>query len=635
MSKKTPRAPAAPWKVASFSSLMLIVVCGGSTYFFFRMFGLSMGLQPFVPTLQWFQTQVWENATSVDGTLFLMLPLAAMFVFAIVISHLVLVHVLRRYRKYLDSGHDFKELLSTIKDIKDLRDRQRIDKIRNQPELRKFLLRMREAVEKRSVEFEEKEKDFEISLRLAEKTKEEQALLRMTRECETLYEAIRRAPDFPMNLDISTIGLKRVEGAIRDALGRVGTATDRGALERAVTTLEKTNSAMRAEIVSLAGELREGAHAAKEIERLVARHSGNGHGITSVDPSVFERRVRSVVEVCESLERLSVTLEELGEEARGVAINTALQAGSGDGTQADLIQLAEDVKDVATRFNEMSRSYINLTQGLKGSMTTLGAEVNQLVGAIHDSTDAGGPDEVRGSVAGKISHWGERLMLMAERVEGARSTHHEAARPAPEEPEQEVSHTAFRTPEQEFSATTFKMPETTTAATATDTVATETAGTVGEPRAGDFELSGPEFPDTDESQHTEATVDDEFGTQVGEEELFVDLGGESASATGEVDELLRDESLSGGTVDAPLKNMTGGTVAGETIEDHKPPTVADTTSRGPEREVFTEGFELETHRHSNKQTGSTADAVGSSGKDDAVFDLYELGAVDYDPAVHG
>ena len=78
--------------------------------------------------------------------------------------------------------------------------------------------------------------------------------------------------------------------------------------------------------------------------------------------------IRGALDNLKSLEGLSRSLEALSEETKGIAISTALHAGSGEGTQEDLIRLAEDVKEIAVRFKEGTERFSQVSSGMRSSI---------------------------------------------------------------------------------------------------------------------------------------------------------------------------------------------------------------------------------------------------------------------------
>jgi hypothetical protein len=110
---------------------------------------------------------------------------------------------------------------------------------------------------------------------------------------------------------------------------------------------------------------------------------------------------------------------ELGEEAKGIAISTALQAGSGEGTLADLIQLAEDVREIATKFADMAQSFKAATNQVKSSVASLeifSGPSGKRGSMLEDVVSAAG------SLANKVSLWVERVLILSDKMKNIEQT---------------------------------------------------------------------------------------------------------------------------------------------------------------------------------------------------------------------
>jgi len=57
-----------------------------------------------------------------------------------VAAHVLVAGAVKRYTRYVDSGTEYKQLLKSIKTIDDLEDGERLEQLKQHPELREFLL---------------------------------------------------------------------------------------------------------------------------------------------------------------------------------------------------------------------------------------------------------------------------------------------------------------------------------------------------------------------------------------------------------------------------------------------------------------------------------------------------------------
>lgn len=438
MKPTKPPVLTSPWKIGFFVSLMLVVVGSGVAYFFLRQMEIAWNFP------EWGNWNGWlDMVTHPEGPIVEMWPLLAIVGLTSLLSYIVITQAVRKYKGYLDSGLDYKHLLASIREIDDLEDRSRVDRLmKNHPELKNFLLNARSTVADKVRELDELEADLQRLTKNSVAEVEAQMEERFGVQCNRLVSAIQGATNsFPELMDVTTPELKRVEEAIRKALtGRM----DRADHDAAITQLKAANDAARKEVESVAQEIQDGIKTVREIE------SSLGEVTSAPAPKINTESTRQDLEKLtasfKEIEQLSARLDGIGDEAKGIAINTALKAGSGKGTQADLIQLAEDVKEVAAKFSDVAKSYADLTTTMSGSVTSIGANLNQLPGAA----DAGSSPSLE-PLAAKMSRWLERGMVLSEKVKqlGAslvQAAAEEKAQPAGrEQPQFETDDYGFET----------------------------------------------------------------------------------------------------------------------------------------------------------------------------------------------
>ena len=141
MKRTKPPALTSPSKIGFFVSLMLVFVSVGVTYFFVHEFEVSWN---------WMDRNEWMGVVKGEGFLFDMLPLLAIVVVCSLTSYLVTVRAVRKYKRYLDSGLDYRNLLSRLKDIDTLEDKAKIEKLQNHPELKRLLLGLSDSLAERT-----------------------------------------------------------------------------------------------------------------------------------------------------------------------------------------------------------------------------------------------------------------------------------------------------------------------------------------------------------------------------------------------------------------------------------------------------------------------------------------------------
>jgi len=399
-----------PWKIGFFVSLMLVVVSAAVAYFFSRKMGTSWA---------WPHGGDWagllEDTMRGQGFLFDMWPVLAVVGLTSLVSYVAITRAVRKYKRYLESGLDYRQLLASLRDIKDLEDKSQIDKLRNHPELRDCLLKVREALAKRSADLDEQRKTLEKTAREKTEGMEKDLGKRLDVECGQLVGAVESATrgGFPTNVNVSMPELKGVEEALRGAFSRQVSQTDH---EAAVSALQTANDSARKQLARIGGKLEEGIETARDIEQRLAGMVSAGSSAGGPESATIQQDFEALRSSLAEVDQLSASLGVIGEEAKGVAINTALKAGSGKGTQADLIQLAEDVKEVAARFNKLSKSYLSATEGISKSVTSVEATLNRTVDSASSESSAS-------SMAERMSRWVESILILSEKTKKGGESH--------------------------------------------------------------------------------------------------------------------------------------------------------------------------------------------------------------------
>src|SRR5262249_19612260 len=138
-----------------------------------------------------------------------------------------------------------------------------------------------------------------------------------------------------------------------------------------------------------------GAGGAGEVEQAVGARQNRG-GAAKAPPAAnaaaLQKRIDAVAEA----------LLVLGEEAKRIAIASALQASGG--SEADHIKVADELKVLATRFNTVARHWGETAPALKEIVAGSGRQA-----ANNDSPAAA-------QAAHRARLWGERAVAMNEHV---------------------------------------------------------------------------------------------------------------------------------------------------------------------------------------------------------------------------
>lgn len=523
--RSKPPVLTSPWKIGFFVSLMLVVVGSSVTYFFMRETQVA-----WVAPLWTDWQSVLQNATTGEGMIFRLWPLAAIIGFTSLLSYVAITQAVRKYKSYLDSGLDYKHLLASIREINDLDDESRFETLENHPELREFLTRIRGAIIRRTQELDERETLLEERVRKERETSKRSDVERFDKRAAT----VPLRPANELRADGSTAHIENI-----------------------VPQVEKL------------------IEAGRQMERHLSGVTAAGASETPDASAAVRPDMARLSASLDEIKRLSATMNAMGEEARSVAINTAIKAGSGAGTQADLIDLAEDVKDVAAKFGELSKSYMKMSDTAKGCIGAIETGLNRHIDNVGGT--AGRQHSIQ-TASSKVSRCVEDLVMTFAKMKGS--------------PPPSVLLRPERSPEIEVSAVPPNVNE------------------------YGFEIMGPR-PILSASK-----------------EMPFDLQDIQKAS---------DALLSETDTDGDMFADLGATVPPEKVNEEDP----NRTERGKRRQVDrseaparrrsgkTQEFKLDRHFVDLPPGGGqteTPTVASDHGAD--VIDLYALGAVDYDPALH-
>lgn len=601
MKRTKPPALTSPWKIGFFVSLMLVFVAIGVAYFFTR----TLGTPWTWPQLSEWRTIV-DNIKHGQGVLVESWPLLVLVGATSLVSYLAITQAVRKYKRYLDSGHDYKRLLATIREIEDLSDDGRIAELHNHSELRDFLTRIRSDYEERTRMLDEREKALEGRVMATEKKKEEELSSDLNEQCGRLIEAIvrSRTAGFPDDVGVTLPELTLVEDAIRNALavasagGDLGTSVERqsGDLTRlrdGVESAWRELQAMSREVKALEAETRKTA-------------SRSTDSVDAVDAESAQHDIDAFLSSCSELEKLSAHVAALGEETRSVAINTALQAGSGRAKETDLVKLAEDVKDLAASYGQLSKSMSKQVNHAKRSAGNIEAAGRGGAGSVSE-----GPR----SIGAKLSMIAERIMVVTEKVKRLVSAPNEAGATG------EIVSDARDLGGDDGEFTSRRGGE----FTPLDNDGFESMDTGGSIFSSDREMDEEDFEVSGKGFGSDASEDDG---------MFAELSERRSAPASDSMEISENEfAMDIPETDAPRRKP----------EPPKPPKPSPKAPAAreprpvPSRKetIDTSGLELESGFGQQEAAPAKPTVASKTDKAADIIDLYELGAVDYDPVAHG
>ncbi|HXS08738.1 MAG TPA: hypothetical protein VN852_02030 [Candidatus Krumholzibacteria bacterium] len=381
MDRKKPKLTS-PWKVGFLVALLLVVTALGVSYFITGTFGITWhwiqfgGLSPMTWTFH------------LGAFLEEMAPLLLITSLLAFGSYVLVAGAVRRYKAYVDSGVEYKQLLKSIKSIEDLEDADLVDRLKSHPELREFLMGV-----KHRVSAHERGNTERVARHMPPATQSGVDRAVIAADSATLVSAIDSGrDDFPREMTLTIPEMKQIEHAIRRCFAGITTlpATDAsaGALEELRNLVGSTVEALRRDIAACgsgAREVEEAAAALQGLETGAAQPAGN--------TSALGKRI----------DDLATALVALGEETKRIAIASAMQASGGPA--ADTIKVADELKTLATRFNTVARHWSDTTPAIKELISGSAAP-----GARSDVPAAAA------NVSNRARLWGERAVAMNEHV---------------------------------------------------------------------------------------------------------------------------------------------------------------------------------------------------------------------------
>ena len=355
---------------------------------------------------------------SIDSQLFMndMLPLAAAVIFVSLFAYFLIASAVHRYKFYLDSGQDYRTMISLAESIDDLTNPAQIARLSQYPELQAVLRNYGDQIREISRDLGTKdnasnysELKSEIESIISEECAGED--VPEGKDCGSIYEKLRDRVDADRarieELEKRNEAERRAYGNATLAYGRAMEAIS-GAGEE---LLAITNSV--AELTSVAERVNANAAARNDAPARSGAAGSNARALKTT-MSEMESSVRK-------LEEGGRVLHEFSEENNGIAIHLALMAARGNVDEHALATFAERVRSTAERFHKLSDSVSSIAQGLLGSCYAIkekaGTEIEMPTAAI----DA----EVSGAIVEIARRIDERSSALEKRIMGLGSELHD------------------------------------------------------------------------------------------------------------------------------------------------------------------------------------------------------------------
>ncbi|MBI4720549.1 MAG: hypothetical protein HY770_04895, partial [Chitinivibrionia bacterium] len=349
MKKRKNPALTSPWKIGFLVSLLLVLTSIGVNIMIMRTFRLSWS---------WLSVEQGSWAFHRDRFIEQIGPQLALLIVLCLAAYFAVTSAVRKYKAYLDSGRDYRNLIASLKGVADLDNEAALKKLDAYPELKNLLADMRSKISERDKAVEQKMRELE------ERTNGGGQERRIAEECTRLVEAIRERIASEGRSDWNPILAHPHLNAVSEAISRIPFAgktrccgEERERMAGLHRELQEAGAFMRARLEGISGEL---ALAGREAENIEVQINALREAI---EQDESPQRAGEAAAMAEQLAggvsnmlRFSESLQDLGEDTKSLAIGTALQAGAGNGTVADLIGLAEGVKEIAEKYEQYAAS---------------------------------------------------------------------------------------------------------------------------------------------------------------------------------------------------------------------------------------------------------------------------------------
>ncbi len=327
-----------PWKIGTLVALMLTVTSFGVGYYMVKMYNIE---------LYWLSSDV--SKWVVDSYEFFreIYPAAAGVVLLALFTYFVIASAVRRYKYYLNSGQDYRKMISLADSVDDLTNPAQIARLSEYPELQDVLRNYGDQIREISESMEVREEE----IRSVDLEVEIDSILGGRGINETLVEGKWWAPvakkveAYVEENSGGTEELKRQSEAARHAAGRASLSCGK---------VIETASGASEDILDIVSSV--------ELLNAASDALGSGGSGDGADAGSASDAITAIENAAATLEERGAAIHELTEESNGLALNMALMAARGDANEKDLAQLAEKVRSSAERFGKLGRELESLAR---------------------------------------------------------------------------------------------------------------------------------------------------------------------------------------------------------------------------------------------------------------------------------
>ncbi len=329
-----------PWKIGVLVALLLLITNVGVGYYVISQYNVD---------LEWLKAgNFWE----IDSYLFFreMFPLATGILLCSLFSYFVIASAVRRYRFYIDSGQDYRNMVSLADSIDDLTNPAQIARLGDFPELQEILRNYGDQIKDISDEINSREAELapsELEAEIESLLKGEPVLQAEDSGGKWWAELVRKLErhsrekdEVIENLYSSNDRERRKTASITLSMGRI--------LENAGEARNKI-----AEITALLSDLDSGT-------------VSSAGPVSAQDPDA-KTALSNIGSLLKKLEQGGAAMRQFSERTNGLALNIALLAARGEVDERDLVNYAEKARETAEKFSKLGNAVSGITAELSAN----------------------------------------------------------------------------------------------------------------------------------------------------------------------------------------------------------------------------------------------------------------------------
>mgnify|MGYP006283032839 CR=1 FL=1 len=339
-----------PWKIGVLVALLILVTNAAVAYYMVSKYGIEFS---------WLERGSGLWGIDSYGFFREMYPLAASVLICSLVAYFAIASAVRRYRYYIDSGQDYRKMISLADSIDDLTNPSQIASLSDYPEFQAILRNYGDQIREISDQINE---NYEM-LDNTELEKEMEALL----EGKPVLESV--TGDRWWKDSIRELSEKLENGSGDSEVARKENEENRRLIGSAILSFGR--------ITEWIEEARRNLSSIREFAGQVGGSESSAAMPGQQAGMGVNQEVRNALdEISSSLSRLGeggAAMNDFSETTNGLALNIALLAARGDAGEKDLAGFAEKARSTSEKFKKLSSAVQSLVGKLQTDFSTVRA----------------------------------------------------------------------------------------------------------------------------------------------------------------------------------------------------------------------------------------------------------------------